>query len=83
VADHADILLEYWKEQRTHARHTESQRAALTNLILLIAAAGLGFVAQQGFRETSLIVSVLLSLLGVFGVVITWKYYERYNIHIE
>jgi hypothetical protein len=83
MADHTDVLLEYWKEQRAHARHTESQRAILTNLILLIAAAGLGFISQQRFRETSLVVSMLLILLGVFGVIITWKYYERYNIHIE
>jgi hypothetical protein len=68
MADHADILLEYWKEQRAHARHTESQRAIFTNLILLIAAAGIGFTAQQKLRETSLIVSILLILLGTFGI---------------
>jgi len=83
MADHADVLLEYWKEQRAHARHTESQRAILTNLILLIAAAGLGFIAQQRLRETSLVVSLVLILLGEFGIMATWKYYERYNIHIE
>src|SRR5690242_8002925 len=83
MADHVDVLLEYWKEKRAHARHTESQRAILTNLILLIAAAGLGFISQQGFRGTSATVSALLIPLGTFGIIVTWKYYERYNIHID
>jgi hypothetical protein len=39
VADNADILLEYWKDNRLQARQTVDQRAALTNIILVIAAA--------------------------------------------
>jgi hypothetical protein len=83
MADQVDVLLEYWKEQRAQARHTEVQRAVLTNLILLIVAASLGFIAQQGLRRTALAVSILLILLGIFGVMTTVKYYERYNHHIE
>lgn len=83
MANQVDVLLEYWKEQRAQARHTEVQRAVLTNLILLIAAASLGFIAQQGLRRTALAVSVLLILLGIFGAMTTVKYYERYNHHIE
>ena len=46
MADPTDILLEYWKDQRTQARNAESQRATLTNIVLLIVVATLGFVGQ-------------------------------------
>jgi hypothetical protein len=82
MADPTDILLEYWKDQRTQARNAESQRATLTNIVLLIVVATLGFVGQQGLHETMLPLTISLMALGVFGAMASAKYYERYNLHI-
>lgn len=82
MADPTDVLLEYWKDQRTQARNAESQRATLTNIILLIVAATLGFVGQQGLHKTVLPLTISLMVLGIFGATASAKYYERYNLHI-
>jgi hypothetical protein len=82
MADSTDILLEYWKDQRTQARNTESQRATLTNIILLIVVATLGFIGQQGLREAMLPLTISLIVLGLFGAAASAKYYERYRLHI-
>jgi hypothetical protein len=82
MADPTDILLEYWKDQRTQARNAESQRATLTNIILLIVVATLGFIGQQGLHETMLPLTISLMVLGIFGATASAKYYERYNLHI-
>jgi len=82
MADSTDILLEYWKDQRTQARNAESQRATLTNIVLLIVVATLGFVGQQGLRETMLPLTISLIVLGLFGATASAKYYERYKLHI-
>jgi hypothetical protein len=82
MADPTDILLEYWKDQRVQARNTESQRATLTNIILLIVVATLGFVAQQGLHRAMLPLTISLIILGLFGAAASAKYYERYRLHI-
>jgi len=81
--DSKSVILEYWKDQRAQARHTETQRATFTNIILIVAAAMLGFVAQKGFHESCLALTVTIIFLGLFGAVTSAKYYERYNVHIE
>lgn len=81
--DNKSVILEYWKDQRAQARHTETQRATFTNIILIVAAALLGLVANTGFRESSLALTVTIIFLGLFGAATSAKYYERYNVHIE
>lgn len=81
MADNSDILLEHWKEQRTHARQCENQRATLTNLVLLLASAGLGFLANRGLELSMLAVTLPLLCLGIFGALACAKYYERFELH--
>ena len=79
MPDDTDVLLffcdEYWEE----IRHTENQRATLTNLIILIASAVLGLFVQWGLSRGFIPLAVLLILLGLYGAAITLKLYERYN----
>jgi hypothetical protein len=81
--DSKSIILEYWKDQRAQARHTETQRATFTNISLIVAAALLGFVANMGFHASSLALTATITFLGIFGAATSAKYYERYNIHLE
>jgi hypothetical protein len=83
VAAESDVLLAYWQEQRAQARHAEEQRSTLTNLILVIAAAALGFLSQWGWETRTLAITVPLVLLGVFGAVASAKLYERNLYHYE
>lgn len=82
MPDDADILLQIWREQRDQARQCEDQRAVMTNIVLVLASAGLGLIVQHGFRDRAmLLVTVALVLLGAYGAIASLKYRERYSYH--
>jgi hypothetical protein len=82
LPDEADILLQIWREQRDKARQCEDQRALMTNIVLVLASAGIGLVVQHGLRDrTMLLVTVSLVLLGGYGAITSLKYRERYAYH--
>jgi len=74
-----DILLQtidrYWNQ----AIQNENQRANFTNYILLIIGALQGYVIQRRFDRFSIVLAVIIIVLGIFGVLIVAKYYERFN----
>lgn len=77
-----DATLAYWTEHRTQFRQSESQRATLTNYVLAIAAAISGLVVQQHFKPTTLPLSILVTLSGLYGALAAAKYHERANYHL-
>ncbi|MER5299652.1 MULTISPECIES: hypothetical protein [Streptomyces] len=82
MADDTDVLLELWRGQRDEARQMENQRAALTSVVIVVAAAGFGFLAQHGgLRTSSLGVTLPMFVLGAFGAVACAKYGERWAVH--
>ncbi|MGW7043357.1 hypothetical protein ACWGDT_11710 [Streptomyces avermitilis] len=82
MADETDVLVELWKGQREEARQMEAQRAALTNIVIIMAGAALGFLAQQGsLQPSSLGVTLPMFVLGAFGAVASAKYGERWAVH--
>src|SRR5947209_4221428 len=81
MADTTDVLLHMVEEYWTQARHTEDQRAIITNLIVIIATAIHGVLTQTGFRINALPLTILLIILGIYGVVATTKLYERWQFH--
>lgn len=81
MADASDVLIELWKEQREQGRQTETQRATLTNIVILVVAAGLGFVAQKGLGPSMLAVTVPITLLGAYGAIACMKFHERSDLH--
>jgi len=83
MADTTDVLLHLIDENWTQARQSEDQRATMSNLIVIIAAALSGVVTQTGYTINSLPLAVLLIVLGVFGVVATAKFYERSQFHVR
>jgi len=78
-----DVLIKLYEEQWTQVRHLENQRATVTNLIVIIASAILGFIVQQGLSIEILPVSLLLIVLGVYGALASEKYYERIILCIK
>ena len=81
MVDSTDILLQHWDEQRAQSRQCEDQRATMTNIILLVASAALGFIAQRGLDRLMLLVTVPLVVVGLFGAVASAKFYERFRLH--
>ena len=78
-----EAVLALWTEQREQMRQSESQRAVLTNYVLVIAAGLSGLVAQQRFAPSTIPVCVLIILLGLYGALSAAKYGERANYHLS
>lgn len=78
----AEILLRLIEENWTESRHLEEQRSSLTNLIVVIAAAVSGLLSQTGLTPRILPLSLLLVVLGVYGVIASSKLHERLDLHI-
>lgn len=75
--------LAYWKDHREQLRQSESQRAVMTNYIMVIAAALSGFVVQQHFAAHTIPLSILTILIGAFGALAAAKYHERADYHLS
>jgi hypothetical protein len=83
MADTIDVLLHYIEENWTQARQSENQRATISNLIVIIAAALSGVVTQTGFNKNSLPLALIMIVFGIYGVIASAKLYERSKFHIE
>ena len=83
MADETDILLKLCEEEWAQARQCENQRAIITNIVLVIASAALGFLSQMGLSIEMLSVTIFLIVIGIYGALTSQKYYERYQFHIE
>ena len=81
MADSSDVLLELWKDQRDQMRQLENQRATLTNIVILVVAAGLGFTTQRGLGPSMLAITLPMTLLGSYGALACMKYRERQALH--
>lgn len=75
-------VLAYWGEHRDQLRQSETQRALLTNYLLVTAAALSALVVQQRFATETLPLSVLITLVGIYGAVSVAKYHERAEYHL-
>ncbi|MGW5736281.1 MULTISPECIES: hypothetical protein [Streptomyces] len=81
MADSSDVLLALIREQRDQIRQIESQRAMLTNLVILAVGGALGFISQRGMATATLGITVPMAVLGAYGSVACLKYHERSKLH--
>lgn len=81
MTDEIEVLLRYCENEWNKARHSEDQRATMTNFIVLIAAGILGLMGQLAFDTRSMPLALLLVLLGTYGAVSSAKLYERWRLH--
>jgi hypothetical protein len=77
----AEILLQLLREEHDQARHTEDQRASLTNFVITISGGLLALIAALKFRTPALLPSLFVMVLGLYGAVASAKLYERFELH--
>jgi hypothetical protein len=77
MRNEAEILLKLIDGQLALIRHYEEQRSTVTNFILVAASLAIGFLTQKGISLTSIPVTILLIVLGIYGAVTVTKLYER------
>lgn len=75
-----EILLSVIDKQWAQARQSEDQRATTTNFIITLAVALQSFIVQRNFDFASVALGIVIMLLGIYGLMISAKYYERFRI---
>jgi hypothetical protein len=82
VADDVDILLAVLDRQWSQAKQSEDQRASTTDKLIVVFLALQGFIVQRQFDKSSMALAIIIVALGIYGLVITEKYYERFRLHV-
>lgn len=72
-----DVLLQLRSEEWNLLRHYEEQRTSITNIIIAIASVAIGFLVQNGINRNTIPITILLIILGIYGVLSVSKLYER------
>jgi hypothetical protein len=83
MSETTEILLHQIDEERSQARQSEDQRATISGLIVIIASAIQGGLTQTGSQKNALPLTIMLAILGFFGMVASAKLYERHQLHIH
>lgn len=81
VSDEA--IRAYWKEHREQLRQCETQRSALTHLLLVITAALSALIVQQKFSMYVMPLCLFVVMLGGYGALTVAKYFERASYHLS
>ena len=81
MADKSDIILAMCEEQWELGRQSESQRAGVSTLLVAIYSVLATLIGNRFFNAESIPLAVLLTILGLFGAIISYKYYERWSLH--
>lgn len=85
----ADVLTKMLLEQSNLARHQELQRSTVTTIFTSLAVALLGLIGALwkigggGLDRSFLPITVGLLLLGLIGLVLTTKLFERSMVHFS
>jgi hypothetical protein len=74
-----EILWKLYEENYNNARHHETQRSTVTNFIIIIAGGISSLVAVGGFSLLDTPLTLLLTLIGIFGALFSMGHYERYK----
>jgi hypothetical protein len=84
MPDTTEILWRMYQEHCTQGRHHESQRSAMTTLVVSVAGAAIGIITydkQIDFEDLPL--AFLVLVIGAFGALFRAKHYERFSMHME
>ncbi|HEX7461919.1 MAG TPA: hypothetical protein VF317_07080 [Dermatophilaceae bacterium] len=80
VPPQKDVLIAIYNDMRAHARHAETLRAAVVNFTIAVASALIAVItADNHVKATELPVCVVVTLVGVLGLVFAANYDELYH----
>lgn len=77
--NYIQILIALHEESSSNARHIQEQRVSMTNFLVTINSAILGFIIALGFRIETLPLSVLICVLGIYGVLASAKFTQHFH----
>lgn len=83
MSETTDILINVADQEFAQAKQSEDQRANITGLLVVVASAIQGGLTQTGLTKNALPLTIMLIVLGAFGMVASIKLYERAKRHIR
>lgn len=83
MSETTDILINAADREFGQAKQSEDQRANITGLLVIVASAIQGGLTQTGLTRNALPLTLMLIVLGIFGILASLKLYERARRHIR
>jgi hypothetical protein len=83
MSETTDILMNAADREFGQAKQSEDQRANITGLIVVVASAIQGGLTQTGLDKKALPLTIMLIVLGIFGMLASIKLYERFRRHVR
>ena len=81
MSETTDILINASDREFAQAKQSEDQRANITGLLVVVASAIQGGLTQTGLNKNALPLTIMLIILGLFGMLASMKLYERARRH--
>jgi uncharacterized membrane protein len=82
VNDETEILITFIQQEWAQSRQAEDHRATITNWVITLTAAIVGFVVDKGLTRQTLPLTVMLIVLGAYGMLASMKLYERHLFNV-
>lgn len=82
MPDISDFLWGMYEEHTTQGRHHETQRASVTNFIIVVAGGLVAFIANKDVTKDKWPLAAFLIIVGLFGALFSAKQYERFRFHM-
>ncbi len=83
MSETTDILINAADREFGQAKQSEDQRSNITGLIIVVASAIQGGLTQTGLNTKALPLTIMLIVLGIFGMLASIKLYERFRRHVR
>ncbi|MCI5140762.1 MAG: hypothetical protein D3909_03340 [Candidatus Electrothrix sp. ATG1] len=77
-----ELLVNFYKEHSLWARHQESQRSIVSNLLTTTSALLIGLITyDRSITASDLPLSIFIFFVGLFGILFVYKYYVQFKFH--
>lgn len=77
MRESTEVILRLIEQNYSQMKQSEDQRATISSVIVLIAAAIQGGLTQIGFNKNALTLTITLVIFGLFGMLASEKLSER------
>ena len=81
MRESTEVLLRLIEQNYLQMKQSEDQRATISSVIVLIAAAIQGGLTQIGFNKNALTLTITLIIFGLFGTLASEKLNERRSFY--
>ena len=79
--DRTEMLFRLFDEAMEHVRHLEEQRSQFASVLVAITGGVVAFGLADGKLHADFYPGLLLSGIGAFGLILSWKQNEKINYH--